>query len=393
MLEVVKNFMDVPRCVFIIACDYEVVQRGVKARLGIDERDKAEAFFHKLIQVPFSMPSASYRVEKMLEDYFKSRGVADPHSLAERVHEMVGLATGTNPRSFKRYLNRVDLHALMGGESAFSDSKGIVALTGLVALQFKWPEIAALLAHHHDNKEQFKEIFDHLLVLGQNEDELTADVEQKLESIREKWKPDTDIMIRNLSIFMTAFHKALKSGHREEISIAELDPVIKHASHIGITTIMGDRKSEPAPSDDTMFYDTWTQYNASTWQRCLAQIAQDTYEKRRAYKALQVARSRAGYTLKTKQAQRTVMAFYEAQKLYIYLGVDAKSHFETRSVTAIADDFRGRCDELGVEYGPKSEGKGCTFSPQELDDEASAGFQASLLDAIARLDTLLTQEL
>jgi hypothetical protein len=60
LLEVLKNFMEVKNCVFVLACDYEVIRQGVRLKFGIEDDEKARAFFDKIIQVPFQMPVSQY---------------------------------------------------------------------------------------------------------------------------------------------------------------------------------------------------------------------------------------------------------------------------------------------------------------------------------------------
>ena len=50
LLEVLKIFLDCRKCVFVLAIDYGVVARGVKAKYGGDFNDeKAKSFFDKII--------------------------------------------------------------------------------------------------------------------------------------------------------------------------------------------------------------------------------------------------------------------------------------------------------------------------------------------------------
>ena len=181
LLEILKNFMDVEHCVFVVACDYDVVREGVKERLGITDADKAGAFFHKIFQVPFQMPVETYNTERMLQDFLadkigQSRNkpsdsnevMSEAGLMAGALSEMVQLATKTNPRAFKRFLNVVELLSCVaetgatetadqegkdkrrGSErpavTAWSNPKACCSLIGLVALQTRWPVVATHLA-------------------------------------------------------------------------------------------------------------------------------------------------------------------------------------------------------------------------------------------------------
>ena len=53
LLESIKNFMDIPGCVFVLAVDYEVVQMGMAEKLGVDLQKTSGS--HSLIRL-FSCP-------------------------------------------------------------------------------------------------------------------------------------------------------------------------------------------------------------------------------------------------------------------------------------------------------------------------------------------------
>lgn len=54
LLEVFKLFLDVPGCVYVLACDYQVVTQGLKKKFGIGSAElKGRSFFDKIIQLPF----------------------------------------------------------------------------------------------------------------------------------------------------------------------------------------------------------------------------------------------------------------------------------------------------------------------------------------------------
>lgn len=183
LLEVLKNFADVEHCVFVVACDYDVVRQGVASRLGIKDERKVEAFFHKIFQLPFSMPTSQYKIQKILIDFFL-RKAAHPNTaaavgraegMATKLASLVESAVGTNPRSVKRFLNVLDLLACIpkadespdGGTGAYGGNvweqqqSSLICLVGLVALQTRWPRVAgclSILARHSDGDARFEEM-------------------------------------------------------------------------------------------------------------------------------------------------------------------------------------------------------------------------------------------
>lgn len=68
LLEILKLFMDCDSCVFVMAIDTSVVFQGIREKYGSEMSDeKAQSFFDKMIQMPFKMPIAYYRLNGMLE--------------------------------------------------------------------------------------------------------------------------------------------------------------------------------------------------------------------------------------------------------------------------------------------------------------------------------------
>jgi hypothetical protein len=129
LLSSVKNFLDVPHCVFVLAVDYEVIQRGVAEKLGSDEQKQhGKSYFDKIIQVPFNMPVSSYQVDRYTmsllgwewdgddEKYRADRSSHDnelyikghitiSEDEAKEIENLVRSTVGQNPRSIKRAVN------------------------------------------------------------------------------------------------------------------------------------------------------------------------------------------------------------------------------------------------------------------------------------------------
>lgn len=167
LLEILKNFLDVEHCVFVVACDYEVVRMGVEKKLGIRDEKKALAFFHKIVQVPFNMPVASYEINAMLEDFLneKLKEVKNEKAdytgktLAANLAPLIVIATGSNPRAFKRFLNMLDLITCIERSDKSSNptlwmtAEKCVGLLGLVALKTRWPSVAEYLEQRKTKKD------------------------------------------------------------------------------------------------------------------------------------------------------------------------------------------------------------------------------------------------
>ncbi|MDO4966969.1 MAG: P-loop NTPase fold protein [Lachnospiraceae bacterium] len=109
VLETMKIFLDCERCVFVLAVDYDVVARGVKAKYGDTLSDeKGKSFFDKIIQLPFKMPVAKYNIDQYLKKLMTTIwGEIEEDELKDIAdyREIIEQSIGKNPRSIKRTVN------------------------------------------------------------------------------------------------------------------------------------------------------------------------------------------------------------------------------------------------------------------------------------------------
>ena len=115
LLEIIKLFLDVPNCVFILAIDYDVVIEGVRRKYGDNfSREKGQEFFDKIIQVPFNVPTYTYKIGKLMEAGIER----DILSNFKQVTTFTSKCTENNPRTIKRILNSYNLmKAIFGYKS------------------------------------------------------------------------------------------------------------------------------------------------------------------------------------------------------------------------------------------------------------------------------------
>lgn len=103
LLEVMKLFMDVEQCVFVLAVDYDVVVQGVRQKYGGNmPLSKCRSFFDKIVQLSFRMPVESYDLKHMLEKYLQDHIKPVYYPV---LTDFIRVTVGKNPRSFKRLLN------------------------------------------------------------------------------------------------------------------------------------------------------------------------------------------------------------------------------------------------------------------------------------------------
>jgi len=160
LLELLKNIFTLKNCVFVLAIDYDVVIKGLEPKFGkISEQNEREfrSFFDKIIQVPFSMPVTSYKIDNFLKESLLSINYIDEaHSknteLISKFSEISNLSVGTNPRALKRLLNSLSLISCINATKGNSeendqlnDDLELLVNFTLVSIQIAFPPVYKLL--------------------------------------------------------------------------------------------------------------------------------------------------------------------------------------------------------------------------------------------------------
>lgn len=152
LLEVIKLFMDVEKCVFVLAIDYDVVVSGVRMKYGQDmSEEKCRSFFDKIIQVPFRMPVEAYELQKMIKE---TVGESVPEEDISLLSGFIGSTLGANPRAYKRLANSFFLLQGIKEENMVSEDRKDklenVLTFGVLCLQMCAPQVYQLLAEQGD---------------------------------------------------------------------------------------------------------------------------------------------------------------------------------------------------------------------------------------------------
>lgn len=198
ILELLKNIFDLEKCVFVLAIDYDVVIKGLKPKFGeLTDANEREfrSFFDKIIQLPFSMPVASYSVDSFLVDalgkieFFTDQELKDP-SLAEKLSEITRLSVGTNPRSLKRLTNTLALISIIYEEQTGAQNNVTVLDKlinySLVCIQIAYPYIYNQLTEAPDFKSWNETIASKLKLRPLTAQE--SEVLDKTEEFDEEWE-------------------------------------------------------------------------------------------------------------------------------------------------------------------------------------------------------------
>lgn len=136
VLEVFKNLLSLPGCVFVLATDFDVIKQGIKAKYQDMDDAKRRQFFEKIIQVPFVLPASQYPIKDYVLSLTKKQR---PHSsdneneaFEETVVKLIELLLGkqsssasVSPRQIKRAFNRYGLyHALLSAPEPNTQENG-----------------------------------------------------------------------------------------------------------------------------------------------------------------------------------------------------------------------------------------------------------------------------
>ncbi|MDC3956923.1 hypothetical protein KEG38_23890 [Polyangium jinanense] len=152
LLEVMKNFLDVDGAIFVLAIDYDVVVRGLQERKGYEDAghmaEECKSFFDKLIQVPYRMPTASYKADRFLCEHFKDLHGRLPEFVDKNAKALLDVSIGNNPRSIKRLLN---LHSLLRNLVVIKKTKKLAdaqlnQLLVLTCIQMAYVRVYSLIA-------------------------------------------------------------------------------------------------------------------------------------------------------------------------------------------------------------------------------------------------------
>lgn len=199
ILELLKNIFDLEHCVFILAIDYDVVIKGLKPKFGeLTDANEREfrSFFDKIIQLPFSMPVASYSVDTFLVDAlrkieFFSNDELNDMTLAETLSEITQLSVGTNPRSLKRLTNTLALISIINeiqNNNANSHQERLAKILNyaMVCIQIAYPYIYNQLTESPNYKEWNEKVASRLKLRPLTE--LERETLDSTEEFDEEWE-------------------------------------------------------------------------------------------------------------------------------------------------------------------------------------------------------------
>ena len=218
LLEVLKNFFDLPNCVFLLAVDFEVIQMGMQQKLGIDLQKKSgKSFFDKIIQLPFLMPSSSYNLANYIKKLLKSANIDVSDGDENFYEEVTSITVGRNPRSVKRVVNYARLIRKIRDMNATRNEKDSrlqrQILYSLICMQIAWPEIFTFFAKN-PNETTIRQIEDW------NEQEKIPFINKLYDRT-----PNKELLKSHISAFFDLLFELLDEDSDGSLSNKELKPV------------------------------------------------------------------------------------------------------------------------------------------------------------------------
>jgi energy-coupling factor transporter ATP-binding protein EcfA2 len=139
VLEAVKQFLDVPGCVFLIALDNDIVERAVAVKYKdmVQEANKnrmslGSSYVEKIVHLPISLPRLSYN---QIEEYVAKIAISDE---SRECSSLIARSLAPNPRKAKRILRVLEFALQHVGSRLQNQALVPILLAKLVILQYEF---------------------------------------------------------------------------------------------------------------------------------------------------------------------------------------------------------------------------------------------------------------
>jgi len=214
LLEVLKLFVDVEKCVFVLAIDYAVVTQGIRKKYGdIMTEDKGKSFFDKIIQLPFKMPVGLYNldnyVKRTLADF--KINLDDDEKELDIYKGLFLRSIGQNPRTLKRLFNSFRLIKIIILANKGSEDKDTSRiLFGILCMQMEYEDLYNYLISNRNNLNE------ELLLIT-----TTQDLKDRLRLL--STRTPSDIETANMLSFWMIFLEAMQLDNDSVLSGEEIE--------------------------------------------------------------------------------------------------------------------------------------------------------------------------
>lgn len=248
LLETIKMFMDVPGVVYVLALDYAVVKRGLKKKFDVDENDLGgRSFFDKIIQLPFTMPTANYKISGYLKELLRQVDFEFSDNDLLVYEELIRHSIGFNPRSAKRLVNVMKIYRLVESakaetanakQTSTSDAAGYRnrVLFGVVCLQ-----------------TAFEPAF-HYLRANLTVQKMTEIMNENIEGIRKAYENSEtpaafDRAEKRIGDFLSALCKSIDRNNNGEPDESEIEVLRSVMQNLAITSVTLEQNQESETPD------------------------------------------------------------------------------------------------------------------------------------------------
>lgn len=109
LLEDLKTLLCIKKCVFVLALDQDIVNKGLTKKYGDDDKSSKD-FFDKIIQLPFAMPVNQYNISRYIDGLKGDKEFIKKDDIPEIVNILETFGEN-NPRTIKRLLNILQLYS------------------------------------------------------------------------------------------------------------------------------------------------------------------------------------------------------------------------------------------------------------------------------------------
>lgn len=296
ILDILKNVFNIPKCVFVLAIDYDVVVKGLRDKFGektIENEREFRQYFDKIIQIPFNMPIGAYRryMSTMLDELLKELGFIDQQEgqqidekEKQRINErdkqledlasILSLATKGVPRSIKRILNTMSLLRYIASENSGRDDESAVDMLEVqcivVSLYINFHEICHCVMEYNDflkwNFAELESRWDlkkednaNALAKVRGNEEFDEEWEQVLFCVCAK-SPWLRSRATDISKLMNRLRQALKPTSNSEIGQEGLEALNKILPTIAVVSVDSGTGGTSQLNNSSLQGDACTQF-------------------------------------------------------------------------------------------------------------------------------------
>ncbi|WP_414047651.1 P-loop NTPase fold protein [Macrococcus equi] len=234
LLEVIKLFVDVKGCVFVLAVDNKVIEEGVK-NVKHTTNEKTKSFMEKMVQVPFKIPVEVYKYEALLEEkipLFRDNKA----DYVTPLLDLIKLSVGSNPRAIKRLINyyTLNMSVVSFDSNIQKDINQQVLMLATISMQLSSQPLYILLLKNKNDEEKLLEL---IRQISNSEDQEFKDIlllELEKYNYGTVYDEDITINLRKYERFLQLLHELLCSlyrintqGDEAELTVENLAEFIK----------------------------------------------------------------------------------------------------------------------------------------------------------------------